>query len=76
MNGVICLEAMELFLEGKNKNYSLILELINSLYYEDRKTISSKEINDSGRKQSVVSCSVGVIPYLAKKFRVPTILLA
>ncbi|WP_372996888.1 WYL domain-containing protein [Lutispora sp.] len=46
MNGVICLEAMELFLEGKNKNYSLILELINSLYYEDRKTISSKEIND------------------------------
>lgn len=46
MNGVICLEAMELFLEGKNKNYSLLLELINSLYYENRKTISPREIND------------------------------
>lgn len=46
---------MELFLEGKNKNYTLILELMNSLYYGSRKTISRKELCDMVEKYGVSS---------------------
>lgn len=46
MNGVKCLKAMELFLEGKNKNYALMLELINWLYFGSKKSLSRSEISD------------------------------
>ncbi|NLM44146.1 MAG: WYL domain-containing protein [Clostridiales bacterium] len=50
-----CLKTTELFLEGKNRNYSLILELINTLYFGTNKTISPKEINDMVEKYGIPS---------------------
>jgi len=52
---VRCLKATELFLEGKNRNYSLILELINTLYFGDTKSVSPKEINDMVEKYGIPS---------------------
>lgn len=46
---------MELFLEGKNKNYALILELLNSLYFGSKKTISRNEICDLVEKYGISS---------------------
>lgn len=48
------MKAMELFLEGKNKNYTMMLELINQLYFH-KKTISRYEINDMVEKYGISS---------------------